>query len=192
MERAYSIIDTKAIDEGRRVFRGIATTPSPDRMLDTINPMGASFQNPIVLLHQHKSDQPIGRVKLGKPTKAGIEFEAEMPVIEEPGPLKDRVDTAWGEIVHGLIRAVSIGFRSLKHSYKKDGGISFEEIEILELSTVSVPALSDASITSIKAIDRDQLAASGRKAAIPFVRLIPPGDSGKPAVRGVKLIAADT
>lgn len=153
MNRAYSIIEAKAFDDGRRTFSGVATTPAPDRMQDTIDPMGAVFKNPLVLLHQHKHDCPIGTVTFGKPTKKGIEFTAEIPEIAEEGPLRDRVETAWGEIKHGLVRAVSIGFRPLKYAFKDDGGIEFQEIEILELSSVSVPANAEAVITAVKSID---------------------------------------
>lgn len=151
-QRAYSAFTVKALDDGRRVFRGWATTPAMDRMNDTINPMGAIFKNPLPLLHQHRHSEPIGLVKFDKPTAKGIEFEAEIPVIEEAGPLKDRVDTAWGEIKHGLVRAVSIGFRPLKYAYKEDGGIDFQEVEIYELSSVTIPALPEAVITQVKSM----------------------------------------
>lgn len=153
VQRAYSLFEVKSLDAEQRVFRGVATTPTADRMGDTIDPMGATFKNPLPLLHQHDHRLPIGLVKFDKPTKQGIEFEAEIPSIEEPGPLKDRVDTAWGEIKHGLVRAVSIGFRSLKHAYRDDGGIEFQEIEIYELSSVTVPANADAIVTAVKSMD---------------------------------------
>lgn len=188
MDRAYSLITTKAVDDGRRIFSGIATTPKPDRVQDVIDPLGAKFKNPLALLHQHRHDAPIGTVRFSKPTAKGIEFEAEIPVITEPGPLKDRVDTAWGEIKNGLVRAVSIGFRPLKYAFMDEGGIEFQEIEIYELSTVSVPANPDAVISEIKSIDKavrkqlgivddtDQLpekpAASGK--ALPVVKLAAP------------------
>ncbi|MFC5607759.1 HK97 family phage prohead protease [Variovorax soli] len=183
-DRAYAVFELKAVEEGeRRVFRGMATTPGVDRVNDTINPMGAKFKNPLVLLHQHDRDSPIGQVRFSKPTEKGIEFEAEIPVVSEPGPLKDRVDTAWLEIKHGLVRAVSVGFRPIKYAFKEDGGIDFQEVEIYELSTVSIPANAEATITSIKSASETLLAASGRKAAA-FVR-IPPGVSGSPARKGV-------
>lgn len=152
--RAYSLITEKALDDGRRIFKGIATTPTPDRVQDVIHPMGANFKNPLALLHHHQHDAPIGTVRFSKPTEKGIEFEAEIPVIEEPGPLQDRVNTAWGEIKAGLVRAVSIGFRPLKYAFKDDGGIEFQEVEIYELSTVSIPANPDAVISEIKSIDK--------------------------------------
>jgi HK97 family phage prohead protease len=152
-QRAYSLFEVKAIDDGRRRFSGWATTPATDRVGDTINPMGVRFKNPLVLLHQHNHNKPIGRADFKRPTAKGIEFDAEIPVVDEDtGELKSRVDTAWGEVKHGLIRAVSVGFRPLKWAYRDDGGIDFEEIECFELSIVSVPALPEAVITSVKSM----------------------------------------
>ena len=150
--RAYSAFEVKALDSERRTFRGWATTPSLDRVNDSINPLGVRFKNPLPLLHQHRHDSPIGLVRFDKPTAKGVEFEAEIPFIEEPGPLKDRVDTAWGEIRYGLVRAVSVGFRPLKHSYRDDGGIDFNETEVFELSSVTIPANAEAIITSVKSM----------------------------------------
>ena len=191
LKRAYSTLTLKGVSEESRIITGVATTPTPDRAGDIIEPLGATFTNPLVLLHQHDSHRPVGTVKFDKPTKAGITFEAHLPIIAEPGPLKDRVDTAWGEIKAGLVRAVSIGFRALEHAWMEEGGIHFLKTEILELSLVSVPANGDATITSIKSIDRQLLAASGHGQNRGPVLLIPPavvGKSGSASRRPVKLI----
>jgi HK97 family phage prohead protease len=161
MNRAYSMLEAKAFDTEKRTFKGWATTPAADRVSDRINPLGAQFKNPLVLLHQHNHESPIGTVTFGKPTAKGIEFEAHIPEIEEAGPLKDRVDTAWGEIRHGLVRAVSIGFRPLKYAYMENGGIDFQEIEIFELSSVSIPANAEAVITAVKSLDHKLMAEAG-------------------------------
>jgi len=58
--RAYSVFQVKAIDAAKRTFTGLATTPAVDRVGDTIDPLGATFQNPVTLLHQHEHDEPIG------------------------------------------------------------------------------------------------------------------------------------
>lgn len=181
MGRAYAVFETKALDEKRRVFTGWATTPTPDRVQDTIDPLGAVFKNPITLLHQHRHDAPIGTVKFEKPTENGIQFTAEIPVIEDPGPLKERVDTAWGEIKSGLVRAVSVGFRPLKHAYREDGGIDFQEVEIYELSTVSIPANAEAVITAIKSLDQAAMAEAG---------IDPQKYAAKPAPQGIEAPAA--
>jgi hypothetical protein len=125
MHRMYSLLTVKAVEDEKRIIRGTATTPQPDRIGDIVEPLGVKFKNPLPLLHQHRSDQPVGTVRFDKPTKDGITFEARLPQIEEPGPLKDRVDTAWGEIKAGLVRAVSIGFRSLEHAVMETGGLRF-------------------------------------------------------------------
>lgn len=149
--RSYSAFTVKSIDRGARKFRGWATTPSTDRVGDTVDPLGVTFTNPLVLLHQHKAMEPIGKVWFDKPTKKGIEFEAEIPEIDEPPTLKERVEVAWGEIRHELVRFVSIGFRPLKYAYT-DEGVDYQETEVYELSPVSIPALSEAVITSVKSM----------------------------------------
>src|SRR5690606_39257104 len=69
--RAYSVLQVKSVDEDTRVIRGIATTPSVDRVGDIIDPMGVKFQNPLAFLWQHQHDKPIGSVKFDKPTEKG-------------------------------------------------------------------------------------------------------------------------
>lgn len=148
--RAYAAFEVKALEADRRTFSGWATTPSLDRVGDRINPLGARFAKSIPLLHGHSHSAPIGTATFGKPTAKGIPFDAEIPVVsEEYGSLKDRVDTAWGEVKFGMVRAVSIGFRALKYAFT-DTGVDYEEIEIYELSTVAIPALPDAVITAVK------------------------------------------
>lgn len=163
MKRAYSILTVKAVEDEQRIIRGVATTPTPDRVGDIVEPLGVKFKNPLPLLHQHRSDQPVGTVKFDKPTKDGITFEARLPKIEEPGPLKDRVDTAWGEVKSGLVRGVSIGFRELEYCRMEDGGLRFIESEVLELSLVTIPANAEATIQMVKSIDTDLRAATGRE-----------------------------
>lgn len=177
--RAYSILTVKAVEGEQRIIRGIATTPSPDRVGDIVEPLGVKFNNPMPLLHQHDNSAPVGWVKFDKPTASGITFEAHLPIIEETGPLRDRVETAWGEVKAGLVRAVSIGFRALDNGYEvmKGGGIRFLKTEVMELSLVTIPAQADATIQLVKSVDTQQRAALGRELQVPRV---------KPAASGVK------
>jgi HK97 family phage prohead protease len=161
MNRAYSVLTIKAMDDGARTFSGIATTPSVDRVGDIIDPMGVKFANPLPLLSQHKHDKPIGKVWFDKPTKDGIGFRAEIPRVEEPGELQNRVDTAWGEIKYGLVTATSVGFRPIEYSFMESGGIHYTETEVFELSAVTIPAQSDAIISQVKSIDAAFRAAEG-------------------------------
>jgi HK97 family phage prohead protease len=186
MNRGYAVLEVKSLQDDKRTFTGTATTPATDRMGDQIDPMGAKFKNPLPLLHQHNSDQPIGTVRFSRATDAGIEFEAQIPTISEPGPLKDRVDTAWGEIKAGLVRGVSIGFRVLEDGaeFIKGGGILFKAIEIIELSAVTIPANAQCTIQTIKSFDDEQQAASGQELIIDDD---PAPAETKPPVRVVKL-----
>jgi len=174
----YAALTVKSVESEDRIIRGVATTPSPDRVQDVVEPLGVKFINPMPLLHQHDSDRPVGIVNFDAPTKNGITFVATLPKIDEPGPLKDRVDTAWGEVKAGLVRGVSIGFRALPDGYEpiKDGGIRYLKTEVLELSLVSVPANQEATITAIKSFDREQRGVTACNTA--SVRLLSPENSG--------------
>lgn len=134
---------------GKRRISGIATTATPDRQGDIVEPLGAFFKNPIPFLHAHNGTMPIGLATLGKPTKNGIPFEAIIPDDIPPGALKDRVDMAWGEIQAGLVASVSIGFRALEFEPLPRGGKRFTSFEILELSACVVGAQPDAVITTV-------------------------------------------
>lgn len=153
IQRAYSLLEVKAVSDDRREIAGIATTPEPDRVGDIVDPLGVKFQNPLPLLWQHRHDSPVGTVKFDKPTKNGITFTARLPNIAEDGPLKTLVDMAWQAVKAELVRGVSIGFRALEYSFMESGGIRFAESEVFELSLVTIPANASATIQSIKALD---------------------------------------
>lgn len=161
MNRAYSLLEIKSVDAELRTITGIATSPTPDRMGDIVEPLGVQFKNPLPLLLYHDSKQPVGQVTFKKPTAKGVEFTARIPIISEPASLKDRVDTAWASIKAGLLKGVSIGFRAVESSFIKDGGTRFLKTEVLELSLVAVPANADATIANIKSYDQHAPAASG-------------------------------
>lgn len=179
MKRAYSFLTVKAIDEDQRIITGIATTPTPDRVGDIVEPKGAEFNLPIPFLWQHNSREPLGHVTKAKVTKDGIEVTCELVKIEEPGKLKDRLDEAWQSIKAGLVRGLSIGFKELEYSFLEDGtyGIRFVKWLWLELSAVTIAANGDCSIQTIKSLDIAARAASGKKHSA-VVRLNPPGVTG--------------
>jgi HK97 family phage major capsid protein/HK97 family phage prohead protease len=179
MDRAYSLLEVKNIQEDARVITGMATTPSPDRVGDIVEPLGIKFNNPMPLLHQHRSDQPVGHVTFHEPTKKGISFTARLPKIADAGPLKDRVDTAWGEVKAGLVRGVSIGFRPMETEHLDDGGIRFLKSEVFELSLVTVPANAEATIQTIKSFDQAALGQKETKTIPASREILKPKTKGK-------------
>ena len=64
-------------------------------MKDIVEPLGITFANPMPLLLHHDHRLPVGTVTFGTPTAKGVEFEATIASIKEPGVLKDRTDEAW-------------------------------------------------------------------------------------------------
>lgn len=172
MDRAYSTLQIKAVDEDKREIVGIASTPSTDRMGDIVEPSGAEFKLPIPLLWQHRHSEPIGQVVSAKIVKAGIEIRAKLvaPTEGMPSQLVARLDEAWHSIKTMLVRGLSIGFSPVEYSFMDSGGIHFTKWSWHELSAVTVPANAEASITSIKSLDQQQRAASGKPAAV-VVRL---------------------
>jgi len=163
MNRAYTLLTIKAVDEDQRVIEGMASTPTPDRMGDIVEPMGAKFKLPMPLLWQHDSRAPVGHVEFAKPNKEGIPFKARIFATETVGKVKERLDEAWESVKLGLVRAVSIGFSIEAYEILKEGGWRINEWEWLELSLVTIPANADATIDRIKSIDAELLAASGHK-----------------------------
>jgi len=164
IHRAHAVLSVKSADVATRRISGTATTPAADRAGDTLDPLGATFTNPIPLLWHHDKERPIGLATLHQPTLAGITFDATIPFVTEPGPLRDRIEEAWQSLKAGLITGVSVGYRVLDGGMKvlKNGGRRFTQTEICEVSLVTVPANMHATIDVIKSLDTAYLAASGR------------------------------
>lgn len=166
MKYAYSILETKNFDEDddKVTVKGIASTPSPDRHLDIVEPSGAKFETPMPLLWQHDHTKPVGHVVFAEPNDEGIPFVAEIPKVSESGILKDRIDEAIQSLKYKLVAAVSIGFNSDDYDVMKNGGFRFNTWDWLELSLVTIPANPEAKISLVKQLDRKTLAALGEKA----------------------------
>lgn len=173
VQRAYSVFDVKSMKEdGDLVWlEGVATTPTPDRMGDIVEPDGAKFKLPIPLLWQHDARSPLGLVEEATVSKDGITVRGWIRKNVTP-----RIDEALKLIAAGLVRGFSIGFRGLPDGVEEIKGtwsLRFKEWEWLELSAVTIPANAEASIQTIKQFDTDQQAASG-----------PPGDDSPPGASG--------
>ena len=165
MERAYSLLEIRSVNEDQRVIEGIASTPSVDTYDDIVEPKGAQFKLPIPLLWQHNAREPIGHVTKATVTDEGIRIRAEIAKSEEPGNLKDRLDEAWQSIKSGLVRGLSIGFMPIeKAEIEGSWGYRYLKWLWLELSTVTIAANMDATILAVKSSDRNLL---GRSLAEP-------------------------
>lgn len=172
MHRAYSILDVKALDDDAREIAGIASTPAVDRDGDVLDPLGARFEDDLPLLWQHRADAPVGRVQFDRPSAEGIRFRAALASVPEPGTLRDRLDEAWQSVKHGLVRAVSVGFRTLDWARMESGGLLIKSWEVLELSLVTIPANHQAVITAVKSLDTRPQEPAPVVAVRPAVRVV--------------------
>lgn len=158
IEKAWSLLEVKAVDEDRRVLTGWATTPTMDRVSDIVEPAGMVLRGPVKLHLYHKHDLPVGSVSFGKPSKAGVPFEASIPDVKEAGTVRERVNEALHSLKYKLLDAVSIGFRSLESEpIPGTYGTRFKKWEMLELSLVGVPANPDAVITAFKSCNSNAI-----------------------------------
>lgn len=179
MNRAYSLLEIKALDDDLRIVEGIATTPTPDGGGDVMVPSGAKFSLPLPFLWFHNQREPIGEVFEARVQPDGIYIKARVSKIETPGRLKDRVDEAWDSLKAKLVRGLSIGWNPIE--YERIKGTDYTKFTKWfwgELSAVTVPMNTEATILAVKQ------AATGRSS---------PGDTGKlPVVSAVKAAPAMT
>lgn len=170
LKRAFALLEVRATGEknGKRTFSGIASSPTPDSYDDIVEPMGAEFATPMPLLWQHDSGDPIGWMTFAKPTAKGIPFEAEVADIPEDGELKKRLEKAWQYIKNKLVRGVSIGFKPIEWTrIENTGGYRYVKWQWLELSAVTIPANTDATITTIRAVALSSITAAGTRPSAP-------------------------
>ncbi|MEM6503945.1 MAG: HK97 family phage prohead protease [Planctomycetota bacterium] len=146
--------EIKSIDETKRSVRAVMSSRSIDRYGEIVEPSAAKamlerFTTNPVMLKDHDHWEPIGHwedVKIGKDTIEGTavfaagNFEA---------------DNRWALVKAGSVRAFSIGF--IAHEWemrdesiggKKERVRVFTEIELIECSSVAVPANPDATVKS--------------------------------------------
>ncbi|EHH7982822.1 HK97 family phage prohead protease, partial [Escherichia coli] len=164
LKRACSLLTVKSFSEDERVITGIASTPSPDRDGDILEPEGAEFGSAIPFLWQHDHSRPVGQCTVRRVSE-GLEITATLakPVPDMPSQLAARLDEAWAAIKTGLVRGLSVGFRPHEYTFLDGGGLHFLRWELMEVSAVTVPANAECTIRTIKSYDRQFSAASGNR-----------------------------
>jgi len=82
---------------------------------------------------------------------------AKIARIDEPGTLKDRLDSAWLYIKHKLVRGLSIGFAPVETVLLEGGGLHFLKWNWLGLSAVTIPANATAGIGVVHPVSEEQM-----------------------------------
>ena len=128
-------------------IRGMASTTDVDRAGDIMDPscwkgegLANYSKNPIILFN-HDYDRPIGQATNLSVKTDGLEIEAEISKTADIAPL----------IESGVLKAFSVGFRIKDADWLEEtGGLHIKEVELYEISVVSVPANQTALFEAVK------------------------------------------
>ncbi len=166
MNRAYTWLEVRQVDEEKRIIEGIATTPMQARDGDILDTAGISFKLPIPFLYRHKD--PMGNVVQAKVSDTGISVRIQVA----PAGISESIDENFRLVKSGTVRGLSIGWRTIAEMYDKElGGYRIMKSEWLELSAVPVPADPNATITMVRSIDDESLLELGIRTATSFGNL---------------------
>jgi HK97 family phage prohead protease len=130
---------TTAIEKSGDSFTFIASTPSPDRIGDTVEQdfdLSAYLANPVVLFN-HDANDPVGKTIDARFENGALIATIELAPTARGQEIKALID-------HGTLRAVSIGFLAGAAQPNDDGGLAFSKNQLLEISVVPIPANKDA------------------------------------------------
>lgn len=141
--------EIKTVDAEKRVIEGYASTKFIDRVKDVVLPTAFEKSLPEFLkgshplLFNHNPNEPVGKIVGAKIDDTGLFVRAEI------GKDYGRADDVWKMIQDGVLKAFSIGF-IIKKTEEKDDEPNVRyitELDLLEISIVSVPANKEALFT---------------------------------------------
>ena len=153
-----SAFETKSYKKGSNSLKiaGYANTTAKDRAGDVVTAQAwakgvENYRRNPVLLYQHKHDNPIGRVDKITVDKKGIFVEA---AVSEAAEKNHGVQTL---IKDGALKSFSVGFRVKDGKYNSnDDTMMITDVELLEISVVSVPCNQDSLFSIRKSFDSEK------------------------------------
>ena len=152
-----SAFETKSFKKGSKSLKiaGYANTIVKDRAGDVVTAQAwakgvENYRRNPVLLYQHKHENPIGRVEKITVDKKGIFVEA---AVSEAAEKNHGVQTL---IKDGALKSFSVGFRVKDGKYnREDDSMTITDVELLEISVVSVPCNQDSLFSIRKSFDSE-------------------------------------
>lgn len=147
-------------DTEKRSIRisGYANTVTEDRAGDVIpaeawlkpKAMSNYLKNPIVLF-QHDHDEPIGKMIDYSVDDKGLQVDIEIYDVDH---------RVFRLVEEGVLKAFSVGFRITDYNYDVDDNVfTITELELFEISIVSIPCNQDSIFEAQKSIDSDSFIA---------------------------------
>lgn len=152
---------TKAVESteaegGGLIIQGYANTVRKDRAGDVIpreaweNGGVENFKKNPILLAFHNHSLPIGQVTTLEVTDEGLWIEAR---VSEAAP-----NNLYELIKDGVLKTFSVGFRALEVDYDDSMQVFvIKDLELLEVSVVSVPCNQDSTFSLAKSMDTSNL-----------------------------------
>jgi HK97 family phage prohead protease/HK97 family phage major capsid protein len=156
-------IAVKGVSQKTLKIAGYANTSDKDRSGDIVLPDAwakgiENFRRNPILLYQHDHSKPIGKVNSVTVDKKGIFVEAS---VSEAAENQHGVKTL---ISDGVLKSFSVGFRVKDADYDKRNDTFFiKEVELLEISVVSVPANQNSLFSIRKSFEDDNSYAEFKK-----------------------------
>ena len=152
-----SSFETKSVKKGSKALKiaGYANTITKDRAGDVVTANAwakgvENYRRNPVLLYQHKHDAPIGRVEKITVDKKGIFVEAK---VSEAAERSHGIQTL---IKDGALKSFSVGFRVKDGKYnREDDSMMITDVELMEISVVSVPCNQDSLFSIKKSFESD-------------------------------------
>ena len=153
-----SVLEAKSFNKKTKSIKiaGYANTTAKDRAGDVITAHAwakgvDNFRRNPVLLYQHKHDCPIGKVSKIQVDKKGIFVEAS---VSEAAEKTHGVQTL---IKDGALKSFSVGFKVKDGNYDRtDDTMTITDVELLEISVVSVPCNQDSLFSISKSFNTDE------------------------------------
>jgi len=150
-----SSFEAKALSKANKSLRiaGYANTTAKDRAGDIVTAEAwakgvENFRRNPVMLYQHKHDCPIGRFDKITVDKKGIYVEG---TVSEAAEKNYGIQTL---IKDGALKSFSVGFRVKDGKYNsKDDTMLITDVELLEISVVSVPCNQDSLFSLRKSFE---------------------------------------
>lgn len=150
-----SSFEAKAVSKGNKSLKiaGYANTTAKDRAGDIVTAEAwakgvENFRRNPVMLYQHKHDCPIGRFDSITVDKKGIYVEGN---VSEAAEKNYGIHTL---IKDGALKSFSVGFRVKDGKYNsKDDTMLITDVELLEISIVSVPCNQDSLFSLRKSFE---------------------------------------
>jgi len=181
LEKKEFEFEIKSMDETGK-FKGIASPfNNIDRGDDRVLP-SASKRNEgkvVPFLVQHTMGTDHGEMKMFS-TKDGIEVEGQLylDTLENGNPI---FPEAYKSQVLGKRKKLklSIGYVTHKYSYDTKGVRNLEDIEIFEISRVTIPMNSKAKVTEMKGVEKIEKDNNIEEKAMSFTEILAMRENGR-------------